>query len=140
MLWTTQRASSRALFTRWTDPALITVSTTRPAAISRIWPIASRCAASGVTAVMDKRMHIPRWELPNFAKRWLGGLVPLVPIGRSADGRLAGQILLEPVDMVVAVDDPGLPHQRPEQRKRGLDALDHHFIQRAPQPHQAFAP
>jgi len=36
MLWTTQRASSRTLFTKWTDPALITVSTTRPAASSRI--------------------------------------------------------------------------------------------------------
>ena len=28
--------------------------------------------------------------------------------------RLAGEILLEPVDVVVAVDDIGLPHQRAE--------------------------
>jgi hypothetical protein len=46
-------------------------------------------------------------------------------------GRLAGQILLEPVNMVVAVDDIGLPHQRPEQRQRGFDAIDNHLVQRA---------
>src|SRR5258705_10622345 len=111
MLWTTQRASSRALFTRWTDPALITVSTTRPAAISRIWPIASRCAASGVTAVMDKRMQYPPVGTPNFAKRWLGGLVPLVPFSRRAVGR---PDTARARDMVAAVDDPVLPHRGPE--------------------------
>ena len=31
--------------------------------------------------------------------------------------RLAGEVLLEPVDVVVAVDDVGLPDQRPEQRQ-----------------------
>ena len=52
---------------------------------------------------------------------------------------LAGQILLEPVDVVVAVDDGGFAHQRAEQRQRGLDAVDHHLVQRPAQPHQAFA-
>ena len=42
------------------------------------------------------------------------------------------------MDMVVAVDDVGLAHQRAEQRQRGLDAVDHHFVKRAPQAHQAF--
>ena len=34
----TRRASSRALFTRWTEPALISVNTRSPAASSRILP------------------------------------------------------------------------------------------------------
>ena len=39
--------------------------------------------------------------------------------------------------MIVAVDNGGFPDQRAEQRQRGLDAFDHHFVQRPAQPHQA---
>jgi len=58
--------------------------------------------------------------------------------GGLAISRLAGEVLLQPVDVVIAVDDAGLPHQRAEQRQRGLDTFDHHLVQRAAQPHQAF--
>ena len=47
----TRPLSSRALLTRRTEDALIATSTKNPAASSRIWPIARRRAASGVTAV-----------------------------------------------------------------------------------------
>ena len=42
-----------------------------------------------------------------------------------------GQETLEPVDVVVAVDDVLLAHQLAEQRQRGLDAVDHEFVERA---------
>ena len=42
-----------------------------------------------------------------------------------------GEELLEPVDVVVAVDDVLLAHQRAEQRQRRLDAVHHHLIERA---------
>src|SRR4029450_4465177 len=51
----------------------------------------------------------------------------------------AGEDLLQPVDVVVAVDDVVLAHQRAEQRQRGLDAVDDEFVERALEPHQAFA-
>src|SRR3954464_11153034 len=41
--------------------------------------------------------------------------------------------------MVIPVDDAGLPDQGAEQRQRGLPRFDHHLVQRAAQPHQAFA-
>jgi len=34
-------------------------------------------------------------------------------------------ILLQPVDVIVAVDYAGLAYQVPEQRQRCLDAVDH---------------
>ncbi len=40
--------------------------------------------------------------------------------------------------MVIAVDDVLLAHQRAEQRQRRLDAVDHEFVERALEPHQAF--
>ena len=49
-----------------------------------------------------------------------------------------GQILLQPVDGVVAVDDVGLAHQLLEQGDGGLDAADHQLVQRAAQAQQAF--
>ena len=60
----------------------------------------------------------------------------------GTSGRLgvAGcQIVLKPMNVVVAVDDAGFPYQPPEQRQCGFDAIHHHLVERAPQPHQAFA-
>src|SRR3977135_4217631 len=51
----------------------------------------------------------------------------------------AGQELFEPMDVIVAVDDVLLPHQRAEQRERGLDAVDDELVERTLEPHQAFA-
>jgi hypothetical protein len=36
------------------------------------------------------------------------------------------------VDVVIAVDDVLLAHQRAEQRQRGFDAVHQHFVDRAP--------
>ena len=41
----------------------------------------------------------------------------------------AGEIMLQPVDVIVAVDDVGLGQQLLEQRNGGLDALDDEFAQ-----------
>src|SRR5258707_15604433 len=54
--------------------------------------------------------------------------------------RALGQKLLKPMDVVIAVDEIGVAHERAEQRQRGLDAIDHELVDRPPQPHQAFAP
>src|SRR6266700_2690405 len=48
----------------------------------------------------------------------------------------AREVLLEPVDMVIAVDDRRLAHQCLKQRHGGLDAVDDEFVERAPQAHQ----
>src|SRR5260370_35529621 len=69
---------------------------------------------------------------------WFQGERICLGSGRSIR-LLAGQILFEPVDMVVAIDNVGFPDQRPEQRQRGLDAFPHHLAQRAAQPDQARA-
>src|SRR5512135_3739788 len=45
---------------------------------------------------------------------------------------------LEPVDVVIAVDDVGLGDQRAEQRDRGLDAIDDELSERPLESHQAF--
>src|SRR5258708_10075871 len=50
-----------------------------------------------------------------------------------------GQKLLKPMDVVIAVDEIGVAHERAEQRQRGLDAVDHELVDRPPQPHEAFA-
>src|SRR5262245_21540597 len=100
-------------------------------------------------------LAISRWRgIPNEYVRGIRGLpVPRVignpPRWRSSLGtrRLSGrhfhptlgQKLLQPMDVVVAVDDVLLAHQRAEQRQRGLDALDDEFVERALEPHQAFA-
>src|SRR6516162_9840181 len=57
---------------------------------------------------------------------------------RRSTLRLAGQILFQPVDMVVAVDDVRLADQRPEQGQGGFDTVHHHFVERPAKPHQAF--
>ena len=44
------------------------------------------------------------------------------------------------MDVVIAVDDVLLAHQRPEQRQRGLDAVDDELVERALEPHQALGP
>src|ERR1700679_3979974 len=48
------------------------------------------------------------------------------------------QELLQPMDVIVAVDDVRLAHQLLEQRDGGVDADHHDLVERAPQPHQAF--
>ena len=45
--------------------------------------------------------------------------------------RPAREKFLEPVDVIVAVDDLRFPHQRAKQRQRGLDAIDDEFVERA---------
>src|SRR5471032_2104764 len=49
----------------------------------------------------------------------------------------AGQVLLEPMNRIVAVDDVGLAHQFLEQRNGGLDAVHHQLVQGAAQAQQA---
>src|SRR6478752_10263483 len=45
--------------------------------------------------------------------------------------------LLQPVDVVLAVDELGLLDDLLVQRDGGLDAADHELLERAAQPHQA---
>src|SRR5579872_5154371 len=54
--------------------------------------------------------------------------------------RLARQILLQPMDVVVAFDDVGLAHQSPKQRQCRFDAVHHHLVEGAAQSHQALGP
>src|SRR6516225_12220658 len=103
-------------------------STKNPADSSRTCPIARQRLASGVAAnwPREKIRQTPRrLESEITPARAKGARVPQggVPRCHDADwqtagsaGLLAGQILLEPVDVVVAVDDRGLAHQRTEQR------------------------
>src|SRR6266478_8697915 len=99
-----------------TEVALIATSTRKPAASNRICPIARRRVASGVTAisrhVAGKFKRFPRGrKAPSQEKPTSAKLVPadaaFLGSGRST-GRLAGQILFQPVDMIVAVDNVGL--------------------------------
>src|SRR5712664_4446579 len=106
------------------------VSTTRPAASSRICPIARRRLASGVTTISRHEateIHaVPEPGKASPAERntcfgnWFQPAMPFQDERLAAAG-LAGQVLLEPMDMVVAIDNAGLPDQCPEQRQRGLD-------------------
>ena len=43
------------------------------------------------------------------------------------------------MDVVIAIDHVALLHQFAKQGQRGFDAGDDHFVERAAQPHQAFA-
>src|SRR6185312_9569435 len=45
---------------------------------------------------------------------------------------------LEPMDVVIAVDEPGRPDQHLMHRNRRIDSGDDEFLERAPHPHQAF--
>ena len=51
-----------------------------------------------------------------------------------------GEELLQPVDVVVAVLDVRVAHQRAEQRQGRVDAVDDELVERAAQAHQAFGP
>src|SRR5215216_6134749 len=68
-----------------------------------------------------------------------GSSVPDNDLAIGSSGWLAVQILLEPMNMIVTIDNGGFADQRPKQRQRGFDAFHHHFVQRPPQPHQALA-
>ena len=62
--------SSRAWLTRKTEAALIATSTKNPAASSRIWPIARRRVASGVTMIShheQAEFNCPRRKCPQAA-------------------------------------------------------------------------
>src|SRR5271167_2831102 len=76
------------------------------------------------------------WRPAENVPRALSGSVRNDIASRQA--RAVGQELLQPVDVIVAIDDVGFPHQSAEQRQRGLDAVEDEFIQRPAQPHQAF--
>src|SRR5262245_25755672 len=58
---------------------------------------------------------------------------------RSRRHPALGEKFLQPVDVVVAVDDFLLAHQGAKERQRGLDAVDHELVERALEPHQALA-
>src|SRR5215470_6287751 len=58
---------------------------------------------------------------------------------RSSPHAALGEELLEPVDVVVAVDDLLFAYQRAEQRQRGFDSVDDELVQRTLEAHQAFA-
>ena len=49
-----------------------------------------------------------------------------------------GEESLEPVDVIIAVDDVLGAHKLAEQRQRRLDSIHHEFVERALQSHQAF--
>ena len=49
-----------------------------------------------------------------------------------------GKETLEPVDVIIAVDDVLGAHELAEQRQRRLDAVHDEFVERAFEPHQAF--
>src|SRR5947199_7416258 len=65
------------------------------------------------------------------------------PSARAPSLRLlhpsAGAKFLQPADVIVAVDDVLLAHQCAEQRQSGFDSVDHEFVERALEAHQAFA-
>src|SRR5262249_53398547 len=50
-----------------------------------------------------------------------------------------GEEFLEPMDVVLTVDDLFFAHQRAEKRQRGLDPVDHELVECALEPHQAFS-
>src|SRR5580693_9683182 len=131
-----------------TDVALTATNTKNPAASSRIWLIERRRTSSGVTIISRISRH-KRTEFKSSPDRtgfpsdqnasadnWFRDVRAISGGARHSCG-LAGQILLEPMDVVIAVDDVGLADQGPKQRQRGLDAFHHHFVQRTAQPHQA---
>src|SRR6202035_5648861 len=104
-----------------TDVALIATNTKNPAASSRIWPIERRRTSSGVTTISHhKRTEFkssPGQErFPKRPERQCGQLVPgarlILEGARRSAGGLTGQILLEPMDVVVAVDNVGFADQR----------------------------
>src|SRR3954451_1531944 len=68
-----------------------------------------------------------------------GSSFPDTDLAGGSSGWLTVQILLEPMNMVVTVDNGGLADQRAKQRQCGFDAFHYHFVQRPPQPHQALA-
>src|SRR5664279_1927300 len=99
-----------------TDVALMATNTKNPAASSRIWPSERRRTSSGVTTISrHKRTEFkssPGQErFPRRPERQCGQLVPGRPTflggARRSAGDLAGQILLEPMDVVIAVDNVG---------------------------------
>src|SRR6266403_5249215 len=51
----------------------------------------------------------------------------------------AGQERFKPVDVVVAIDHVLLAYERAEQGQGRFDAVDDEFVERALEPHQAFA-
>src|SRR5713101_6377495 len=51
----------------------------------------------------------------------------------------AGQEIRQPVDVVVAVDDVLLAHQGAKQRQGRIDPVHDELVERALEPHQAFA-
>src|SRR3984893_1755441 len=103
----------------------MTVSTTRPAASRMICPIARRRVASGVTSISGHEStefaHPPHgngFSQPTKTPVRAVGSRVLRLFSRSnsrSAGRLAGQILFEPVDMIVAVDNGGVPGPGPAQ-------------------------
>src|SRR6478752_5129315 len=95
------------------------VSTTRPAPSNRICPIARRRLTSGVTSIsrhaaMEFRrfQRVPPAQQNACSDNWFRRTMAFLDeAGRTAG--LAGQVLFEPVDMIVAIDDVGLPDQCP---------------------------
>src|SRR6478672_10375683 len=61
-------------------------------------------------------------------------------MGDSRDGLRSAlrQIILQPMDIILAIGNVRLGDQGFEQRNRGVDAVDHEFAKRPLQPHQAF--
>src|SRR5262249_37789060 len=51
-----------------------------------------------------------------------------------------GQKLLQPMNVIIAVDDVLLAGERLEQRHGGLDAVEDELVERAAQPHERLAP
>src|SRR5581483_3013901 len=125
MVWSTHLLSLRASLTRYTEPALIAVSTMRPAANSRICQNARRRCPSAVTTIsLDRSWNskCPLGTAPPSKTRW-GPTGSLWQRLFRRWFRLAGEILFQPMDVVVAVDDVVLADQIAEQRQRGLDAF-----------------
>ena len=88
---------------------------------------------------VDGSMFVPKPYNPYEVGRLLDYLVAARRDPSRLTSSRLGEELLQPVDVVVAVDDVLLAHQRAEQRQRRLDAVDHELVERALEPHQAFA-
>src|ERR1700730_12206068 len=104
----------------------MTVSTTRHAASSRIWPSARRRVASNVTAIsrMQRRnssgppdgKSSPTHQNACFGNWFPGRLNVLRAPKRRSAGGLARKILFEPVDVVVAIDNGGVGPPAPDKQ------------------------
>src|SRR6516162_5315763 len=67
---------------------------------------------------------------PNSSGQSVNGALSTLSEHGLRQRRAARQKLLQPMDMVIAIDDVGFAHQRAEQRQRRLDAVEDELVER----------